>query len=88
MSDEKGPPKKSTQDDWIECKEWVHEKEKDINSELFQEHFRHQKSSDMLRNLYRLNDKKKNNDLVNLIKSGVSDLKNEIEDMEEEEKRN
>ena len=40
----------------------------------------------MLRDLYRINDKKKNNDLVNLIKSGLSDLKNEIENMDDEEK--
>ena len=52
-----------------------------------QEHFRHQEPSDMLRDLYRINDKKKNNDLVNLIKSGLSDLKNEIENMDEVEKR-
>ena len=51
-----------------------------------QEHFRHQEPSDMLRDLYRINDKKKNNDLVNLIKSGLSDLKNEIENMDKEEK--
>ena len=50
--------------------EWVNEKEKDINSELFQEHFRHQEPSNMLRDLCRINNKKKNNDLVNLIKSG------------------
>ena len=30
--------------------------------------------------------KKKNNDSVNLIKSGLSDLKNEIENMDDEEK--
>ena len=39
--DKKEPPKKSTKDDWIELNEWVNEKEKDINNELFQEHFRH-----------------------------------------------
>ena len=61
-------------------------KEKDINSELFQEHFRHQEPSNMLRDLYRINNKKKNNELVNLIKSGLNDLKNEIENMDEEEK--
>ena len=40
----------------------------------------------MLKDLYRINDKYKNNDLVNVIKSGLSDLKNEIENMGEEEK--
>ena len=59
-SDKKEPPKKSTKDDWIKFNEWVNEKEKVINSELFQEHFRHQAPSGMLRDLYRMNNKKKN----------------------------
>ena len=42
----------------------------------------------MLKDLYITNDKYKNNKLVNIIKSGLSDLKNEIEDMSEEEKEN
>ena len=40
----------------------------------------------MLKDLHKINDKKKSNDLVNLIKSGLSDLKNETENMNEEEK--
>ena len=36
----------------------------------------------MLKDLYRINDKYKSNDLLNLIKIGLSDLKNEIENME------
>ena len=39
----------------------------------------------MLKTLYNLNDKKKNNLLVNTIKSSLSDLKNEIEKMSEDE---
>ena len=39
-----------------------------------------------MKDLYRTNDKYKNNELVNVIKSGFSDLKNEIENMGEEEK--
>ena len=69
--------KKSAKDDCTKFNEWVSEKEKGINSEIFQEHFTHQEPSDMLRDLYRINDKKKNNDLVNLIKSELSDSKNE-----------
>ena len=42
----------------------------------------------MLKSVYKTNDKKNNNKLVNIIKSGLSDLKNEIEDMSEEEKEN
>ena len=40
----------------------------------------------MLKPAYKTNDKKNNNKLVNMIKSGLSDLKNEIEDMSEDEK--
>ena len=40
----------------------------------------------MMKNLYRINDKYKNNGLVNVIKSGLNDLKNETENMSEEEK--
>ena len=40
----------------------------------------------MLKNLYRINDKYKSNDSVNVIKSGLSDLKNEIIYISEEEK--
>ena len=41
----------------------------------------------MLKVVYTTNDKQKNNKLVNVIKIGLSDLKNEIEDMGEEEKK-
>ena len=85
-SDKKELPKKLTKDDWIKFNEWIKEKEKDINSELLQEHFRYQRPSDMLQDLYRINDKKKNNEPVNLTKSGLSNLKNEIENIDEEEK--
>ena len=40
----------------------------------------------MLKDLYRINDKYKNKDLINVIKSGLTDLKNETENMSEEEK--
>ena len=40
----------------------------------------------MLKSLYRKNDKKTNSKLVNMVKNGLSDLKNEIENMGEEEK--
>ena len=38
----------------------------------------------MLKTLCNLNDRKKNNQLVNIIKSGLNDLKNEIERMSED----
>ena len=40
----------------------------------------------MLKVVCNTNVKKKNNDLAKLIRSGLSDLKNEIENMSEEEK--
>ena len=40
----------------------------------------------MLKVVCNTNVRKKNNDLAKLIKSGLSDLKNEIENMNEEEK--
>ena len=42
----------------------------------------------MLKSVYKTNDKKNNSKLVNIIKSGLSDLKNKTEDMSEEEKKN
>ena len=39
----------------------------------------------MFKTLYNLNNRKKNNLLVNIIKSGLSDLKNEIKKMSEDE---
>ena len=40
----------------------------------------------MLKNLYKTNDKEKNNELVNVIDSGLKDLKEEIKEMSKEEK--
>ena len=39
----------------------------------------------MLKNLYQINDKEKKNKLVNVINSGLKDLKEEIKKMSEEE---
>ena len=41
----------------------------------------------MLKNLYKTNDKEKNNELVNVIDSGLRDLKKEIKKMSEEERK-
>ena len=67
--------------------EWVNRKETDINSEIFQKHFSFQRPSDMLKNVYKTNDKNKNIKLVNMITSGLSDLKNETENIGEKEKK-
>ena len=84
--EEKEPLKKSTRDDVSKFNEWVNEKETGIKSELLKKYFKLQKPSDMLKFVYKTNDEKKNSKLVNLIKSELSDLKNEIENIKEEEK--
>ena len=50
-----------------------------MNGELFQERFGFQMPSAMLKDLFRIKNKKKNNDLINVIKCGLNDLRNEIE---------
>ena len=52
----------------------------------FRSFFSYQRSSDMLQDLYRTNVKYKNHDLVNIYKSGLSDLKKKIQTMAQEEK--
>ena len=49
------------------------------------EHFNFYNPSDMLKNLYQINDKDNKNKLVNVINSGLKDLKEEIKEMSEEE---
>ena len=84
--DKKEPPKKLTKDDISRFNEWVNRKEIGINSEISQKHFCFQRPSDMLKAVYLTNDKNKNSKLVNVIKSVLSDLKNEIKNMGKEEK--
>ena len=88
QTSKKEPLKRPAKDGVSTFNEWVNKKETGINYELFKKYFKFQRPSDMLKDLYITNDKYKNNKLVNIIKSGLSDLKNEIEDMSEEEKEN
>ena len=55
--------------------------EKDINDEIFRKYFKVQRPSDMLVFLNRTNDAEKKNQLVNLINSGLKDLKEEMKKM-------
>ena len=86
IPDKKEPPKKPTKGNACNFNERINRKETDINSEIFQKHFSFQKPSEMLKSVYKTNDIKKNSKLVNVIKSGLSDSKNKIENMREEEK--
>ena len=64
--------------------QWVNRKETGINSELFWKSFKVQRPADMSKAVYTANDRNENNNLVNMINSGLGDLKNEIEDMNNE----
>ena len=76
--------KKLTKDNASNFNTWVNRKETGINSEIFQKHFKFQRPSYISETLCIKNDKKTNSSLVNVIKSEVSDLKIEIENMSEE----
>ena len=64
----------------------ITDKETDINDDLFNKYFKFQRSSDMLMLLNKTNDTEKNNKLINLINSGLKDLKEEIKKMSEARK--
>ena len=66
---------------------WVNKQESDINKELFKNHFFFQTPSALLKDLYKTNDKEKNNVLVSVINSGLKDLKEKIKEMSEEERK-
>ena len=65
--------------------ELIIKKETGINRKLFNNYFNFQMPTALLKALYNLNDGKKNNQLVNTIKSRLSYLKNEIKKMSEDE---
>ena len=68
--------------------EWINKKETDINKELFKKYFNFQRPSSMVKYLYKTNDRKKNNELVSVINSGLKDLKKGIEEMSKKEREN
>ena len=61
------------------------DEETDINDDLFNKYFKFQRPSDMLMLLNKTNDTEENNKLVNLINSGLKDLKKEIKNVSEAE---
>ena len=64
----------------------INKEEAQINNEVFKKRFNFQRPTDMLKLLYRTNEKEKNIELVNAINSGLKDLKKEIKNMSQEEK--
>ena len=65
--------------------ELINEEEMGISRELFKIYFSFQRPSEMLKFVYDANGKKKNNDLINVINSGLSYLKTEIKRMSKNE---
>ena len=57
-----------------------------INYDLFKDYFNFLVPSALAKELYEIKNKNKNNKLVNAIKSGLSDLKDKIKEMSEDEK--
>ena len=64
----------------------ITDEETDINDDLSNKYFTFQRPGDMLMLLNKTNDTEKNNKLVNLINSGLKDLKEETKKMSEAEK--
>ena len=80
----KEPPIKPSKIYLNELNELIIKEEIDIDRNLFKNYVNVQMPSELLKNLYNLNDEKKNNLLVNKIKSGLSDLTNDIKKMSED----
>ena len=57
-----------------------------INKKLFKNYFPFQTPFALLKDLYKINDKEQNSKLVNVINSGLKDVKEEIKKMPEKEK--
>ena len=70
---------KPTKTDFDELNEQIIRKETGINRKLFKEYFNSQMPIAMFKNLYNKKNKNKNNELVNVIKSSLIDLKKDIE---------
>ena len=81
-ADKKESPEKPTKAVLEEINKLVIKKETDIDRNLFKKYFNFQMPTAMLKAVYDKNDKKKNNDLINVIKSGLSDFRKEIEEMD------
>ena len=68
--------------------EYIENKSKTINYNLFKEYFNFEPSTVLTKQLYKIKNKKENNEIVNVIKSGLIDLKHEIKNMSKEEIEN
>ena len=83
----KSDDKQPTKYDMVTMNKWIVNEEENLNKELFTKHFKCQSPSEMFKSIYQTKDKEKNNTMVNLIKSGLKDLKGEIKKMSGAEKK-
>ena len=86
--EEEQKEQKSTKVDYKTLNKHITDEKTDVNNEIFRKYFKVQRPSDMLVLLNRTDDTEKNNKLVNLINSGLKDLKEEIKKMSEAEIEN
>ena len=84
--EEQEKKQKPTKDDLITLNKHITDQEKNINEELFKKYFNFQRPSDMLMFLNKTNDKEKNNELVNVINSGLKDFVKFNKEISEEER--
>ena len=68
-----------------ELNELITKEETGMNRELFKKYFNFQMPTAMLKAVNTTNNEKKSNELASEIKSGLSNLKNEIEKMSKDE---
>ena len=74
-------------DDYNKFLKYIENEPKGINYELFKDYFYSSVPSTLAKKLYETKDKKENNELVNVIKGRLIDLKNKIKEMSEDEKK-
>ena len=74
-------------DDYRKFIEYIKTESKVINYDFFKDYSNFVVPSALAKELYGIKNKNKNNKLVNVIKSGLSDLKDKIKEMSEDEKK-
>ena len=87
-SSEEEEEQKPIKDDYKTLIKQIIDEETNINDDLFNKYFKFQRPCDMLILLNKTNDTEKNNKLINLVSSGLKDLKEEIKKMSEAEIEN
>ena len=84
-SKEEQEGQEKTKTDMNEIIKYIAKEEIDLNEELFKKYFNFQRPTDMFILLNKTKDKTKNIELVNVINSGLKDLKEEIKKMSKAE---